>query len=83
MVVLITGGAGYIGTVLTKNLVKEESVSKIIVYDNFSRSNYNLFLGERMPNSEKVKFINGDILDLRKLESILKNVDVVCHLALG
>lgn len=81
MVVLITGGAGYIGTVLTKNLVKEDQVKKIIVYDNFSRYNYNLFLGERMPNHEKVEFVNGDILDLRTLKKVLKSVDVVVHLA--
>ena len=81
MVVLITGGAGYIGTVLTKHLVKEESVKKIIVYDNFSRLNYNLFLGEKLPNHEKIQFIQGDILDLRKLKKVLEGVDVVCHLA--
>ncbi len=81
MVVLITGGAGYIGTVLTKNLVKEDSVSKIIVYDNLSRSNFNLFLGEKIPNNEKIQFIQGDILDLRKLKKVLEGVDAVCHLA--
>ncbi len=81
MVVLITGGAGYIGTVLTKHLVKEDSVTKIIVYDNFSRLNYNLFLGEKLPNHEKIQFIQGDILDLRKLKKVLEGVDVVCHLA--
>jgi len=81
MIVLITGGAGYLGTVLTKNLVKEDSVSKIIVYDNLSRSNFNLFLGEKLPQHEKIQFIQGDILDLRKLKKVLKDVDVVCHLA--
>ncbi len=81
MVVLITGGAGYLGTVLTKNLVLEESVSKIIVYDNLSRLNYNLFLGEKLPQSDKIQFIQGDILDLRKLKKVLTGVDVVCHLA--
>ena len=81
MVVLITGGAGYLGTVLTKHLVKEDAVNKIIVYDNFSRSNYNLFLGEKIPHNEKIQFIQGDILDLRKLKKILEGIDAVCHLA--
>jgi len=81
MNVLITGGAGYIGTVLTKNLVSHDAVDKIIVYDNLSRSNYNLFLGERMDNFEKVEFVHGDILDLRKLRQVLQHVDVVVHLA--
>ena len=81
MRILITGGAGYIGTVLTKHLVKLEQVSKIIVYDNLSRKNSNLFLGDRLPNAEKVELIVGDILDLRKLKKVLSDVDVVFHLA--
>ena len=81
MRVLITGGAGYIGTVLTKNLVNYSEIDKIFIYDNLSRKNSNLFLGDRLPNAEKVELINGDILDLRKLKRVLRNVDVVFHLA--
>lgn len=81
MRILITGGAGYIGTVLTKNLVKLPEVESIIIYDNLSRKNYNLFIGERMPHEEKVRFVHGDILDLRKLKTVIKDIDVVYHLA--
>ncbi|MCK5703674.1 MAG: NAD(P)-dependent oxidoreductase, partial [Cyclobacteriaceae bacterium] len=81
MRVLITGGAGYVGTVLTKNLVNYPEIDKIIIYDNLSRKNSNLFLGDRMPNAEKVELVHGDILDLRKLNKVLKDVDVVFHLA--
>lgn len=81
MRILITGGAGYIGTVLTKHLVKLEQVKQIIIYDNLSRKNSNLFLGDRLPNAEKVELVVGDILDLRKLKKVLSNVDVVFHLA--
>lgn len=81
MKVLITGGAGYIGTELTKTLVKSESVSKIVIYDNLSRLNYNLFLGRRLINHEKVKFITGDILDSRKLKTELRDIDIIFHLA--
>lgn len=81
MRILITGGAGYVGTVLTKSLVSIPEVDKIIVYDNLSRKNSNLFLGDRMPNAEKVELVVGDILDLRKLKKVLESVDVVFHLA--
>lgn len=81
MNILITGGAGYIGTVLTKHLVQLPEVDKILIYDNLSRKNSNLFLGERLPNAEKVKLVQGDILDSRKLNNVLKNVDIVFHLA--
>lgn len=81
MRILITGGAGYVGTVLTKHLVPDHDISKIIIYDNLARNNYNIFLGERFPGYEKLEFVNGDILDLRKLRTVLKEVDVVFHLA--
>jgi UDP-glucose 4-epimerase len=79
MRILITGGAGYIGTELTYELSKRNEVSEIIIYDNLSRGNYNLFIGQTKLN--KVKFVQGDLLDTRKLKKNLKDVDVVIHLA--
>lgn len=79
MKVLITGGAGYIGTELTIQLEKDPSINEIILYDNLSRNNYNIFLHSRIKRG-KVKFIKGDILDSRKLKEILKGVDIVYHL---
>lgn len=80
MIVLITGGAGYIGTELVASLTILPGVEKIIVYDNLSRANYNLFIGSNL-NSHKISFINGDILDSRKLKKTLASVDVVFHFA--
>ncbi|MDN5203188.1 NAD-dependent epimerase/dehydratase [Fulvivirgaceae bacterium BMA10] len=81
MKVLVTGGAGYIGTELVKLLVKNEDVESVTVFDNQSRINYNFFLGHRRDNHAKIRFINGDILDSRKLKKELDGVDVVYHLA--
>ncbi len=81
MKILITGGAGYVGTELVKALVTEHSVEEIIIYDNLSKANYNLFLGKKFENIEKIKFIEGDILDSWKFKKILKGMDVVYHLA--
>lgn len=80
MKILITGGIGYIGTELTISLEKNPNISEIILYDNISRNNYNIFLHSRIKRG-KVKFIKGDILDSRKLKEILKDVDIVYHLA--
>jgi UDP-glucose 4-epimerase len=81
MRVVITGGAGYVGTELAKVLGNDERIKEILIYDNLSRLNYNLFLGKRLRNFEKINFIAGDILDSRKLQQVLKGVDVVFHLA--
>ena len=81
MNVLVTGGAGYVGTKLVKQLVRLDTIAKVIVYDNLSRGNFNLFLGENIPNGDKIKFVQGDILDSRLLRKTLAGVDFVYHLA--
>jgi UDP-glucose 4-epimerase len=80
MKILITGGAGYIGNELVFELLKDPSVEEIIVYDNLSRRNFNLFLDTRY-EPVKIRFIYGELLDSRKLRQVLKNIDVVYHLA--
>src|SRR5262245_1850053 len=80
MKIFITGGAGYIGTELVNELAKNNSVEQIIVFDNLSRGNYNFFFGANSGN-RKIKFIQGDILDSRKIRKELKGIDVVYHLA--
>jgi len=79
--VLITGGAGYIGTELVDQLVSGPKIKEIVIYDNLSRENYSFFLGGALKNSEKLSFVEGDILDSRKLRKHLQGVDVVIHLA--
>lgn len=80
MRVLITGGAGYIGTELIYELANNPTVSEILVYDNLSRGNYNLLIG-RVKLNDKVKFIEADLLDTRHLNKALDGVSVVFHLA--
>ncbi len=81
MRILITGGAGYIGTELAYRLAERPDIEQVIIYDNLSRGNYNLFIGVRKFPRDKVSFINGDLLDSRKLRKSLSDVDVVYHLA--
>lgn len=81
MNVLVTGGAGYIGTELVNKLAADNLVKKIVIYDNLSRPNYGAFLGGRKAGSEKIKFYKGELLDSRHLKMVLKEIDVVYHLA--
>ena len=80
MRVLLTGGAGYIGTSLSQMLLDTGKVDELIVYDNLSRHNYNLFIGANKLD-QRVKFIQGDILDSRNLRKAVSQVDAVIHLA--
>lgn len=81
MKILVTGGAGYIGTELVQKLAKSSKVEQVLVYDNLSRGSFSSFLGDKVSGGEKIQFIHGDILDSRKLRKVLKNIDLVYHLA--
>ncbi|MCM8816739.1 MAG: GDP-mannose 4,6-dehydratase [Candidatus Omnitrophica bacterium] len=79
--ILITGGAGFIGTNLALRLLQDKK-NVVIILDNLSRagSEINLkFLLSR--NFENLKFINGDIRDYRLLRKVTKGIDCVFHLA--
>lgn len=72
MKILVTGGAGFIGSHLVEELSKEHDV---IVYDNFSSGKKEFLKGINC------KIIKGDILDLEKLKEAVKDVDIIYHLA--
>lgn len=86
MTILITGGAGYLGTQLVSQLIYDASVTRIIIYDNLSRGNYNLFLGhalyDRVNRTDlKIEFVQGELLNTRKLRQYVREADIVYHLA--
>ena len=74
--VLVTGGAGYVGSILTNKLVKQNYNVKVVdslVYGDAGISS--------LINDKKIEFFNFDIRDSSKISSILKKVDCVIHLA--
>ena len=75
--VVITGGAGFIGSHLADYLVSKGN--EVIVIDNLS-SGREENLGNLL-SSRKVRLVKGNILDLRLLRENLKDVDIVFHLA--
>lgn len=81
MKILITGGTGYLGYGLTRELLRTNTdIEEIVIYDNLSSRRYDFFTGAPMDKS-KVRFMQGDILDGRKLEKALQGIDWVYHLA--
>ncbi len=79
MNVLITGGAGFIGSHLTDYLIKKSNVSKIIVIDNIKDGSLKNL--KNSINSKKFQFFKIDINNFKKIEKKFKSIDIVYHLA--
>ena len=75
MRVIVTGGAGFIGSNLVEFLLKKKY--KIIVIDNLSSGNKDNI--KEFKN--KIKFVKADISSLGKWQKLFKKIDVVFHLA--
>ncbi len=80
MKILITGGAGYVGTELTRGLANHPDIDEVVIYDNLSKGHFNFFMGHSF-GDKPIKFIQGDILDSRLLKKAMSDVDIVIHLA--
>ena len=76
MKILITGGAGYIGS--QTNLFLLENGFETVVFDNLVYGHEH-----NIPKSSKCQFVQGDLLNLPDLEAIFENnqIDGVIHFA--
>jgi UDP-glucose 4-epimerase len=74
MRVLVTGGAGYIGSVVTEELVR--GGHEAVVYDS-------LYKGHRAAVVEGAKFVEGDLLEVERLREALRDngIEAVIHMA--
>ena len=78
MNVLITGGAGYLGSVLIERLFNNGSITKLTVYDNLMYNQTSLIHYSWRKNFE---FVYGDVRDQEKLSKYVDEADVIIPLA--
>ena len=76
MNILVTGGAGYVGSVLVPKLLKRGH--RVTVLDIMWFGNQGLKTVKHHPN---LKIVKGDIRDKNILKEALKDIDAVIHLA--
>jgi UDP-glucose 4-epimerase len=74
MRILVTGGAGYIGSVVVEELVRQGD--QVTVYDN-------LFQGHRAAVHPRAEFVQGDLVDRDQLDGLFagRGFEAVMHFA--
>ncbi|MBK8051417.1 MAG: UDP-glucose 4-epimerase GalE [Anaerolineales bacterium] len=74
MKVLVTGGAGYIGSIATEQLI--ESGEEVVVFDN-------LYQGHKAAVHPKAAFVKGDLADRKAIDAVLAEhkPDAIMHFA--
>lgn len=75
--ILITGGAGFIGSHLAEYSLKKGR--EVTIIDNLSRTGYNIkYLQE---NYKNLKFVQGDIRDSKVFNGLMDDIDLIYHCA--
>ncbi len=75
--IVVTGGAGFIGSNLCRMLLEEGA--KVIAFDNLSSGRIDFI--KDLIEKDEFNFLKGDIRDPVDLEKVTKNSDVIFHLA--
>ena len=70
--VLVTGGAGYVGSVLVKKLVDEEFSVTVIDSLIFGKDGISELI-----DKNQIKFFNFDLRETTKIDNILENIDCI------
>jgi UDP-glucose 4-epimerase len=77
--VLVTGGAGLIGSHIVDQLIQQPEVTDIVIFDNFVRGRReNLACAL---NDPRVRIVEGDIRDQKHLAEVMPGIDLVFHQA--
>lgn len=74
--VLVTGGAGYLGSHVVEQLLENDY--KVIILDNLTFGDNAL---KKLRKKFRFEFLNGDIRDMRLILKSMEGVDTIIHLA--
>ena len=75
--IFITGGAGFIGTALTRFFLNEDN--HVVIFDSFKRNSMRFF--PELKNHPSLQTIQGDVLNLSVLKQSIADATYVFHLA--
>ncbi len=75
----ISGGAGFIGSHLVRRLLRDQTVTGVVVFDNFS-SGQESYLAD-LTSDGRLQVVRGDLKDLAAVREAMEGASVVYHLA--
>tara|TARA_B100000795_G_scaffold153234_2_gene114829 strand:+ start:262 stop:1245 length:984 start_codon:yes stop_codon:yes gene_type:complete len=78
--VLVIGGAGFIGGFVVSELLKSD-VKEVVIYDNFARGKADNIVESLKDSRCTIYPLGGDVREIDILDSAMKGVDYVFHLA--
>ena len=76
--ILVTGGAGFIGSFVVSELLKED-IGEVVIYDNLARGEMH-YINEQLGDA-RCKFFKGDLRETDLLDTAMQGCDYVIHLA--
>ena len=78
---VVFGGAGFIGSKLSRNLVDDGR--HVVVFDSLSRrgSELNIAWLQELYGDDRLQFIQGDIRDAKAVQAAVRHADEIYHLA--
>ena len=79
--ILITGGTGSFGKNFTKFLLKNYKLKKIIIYSRDEMKQYEMSQIFPTTKYKCLRYFIGDVRDLERLTTALRDVDYVVHAA--
>lgn len=77
--ILVTGGAGLIGSSTIDTLLKDYSPSKVIILDNLARGSLSNI--EHVLRDPRVTLVRGDIRNSDTVRRVMEGMDAVIHMA--
>ena len=77
--IFVSGGAGFIGSHLTRKLLSHSTVKRVVIFDNFSSGRESYLAG--LVDDPRLVVTRGDLKELPAVTAAMEHCDTVFHLA--